>query len=581
MKIQTPSALPEVIAAVAGLAATYFLVGFAGLNFNEPVTLTGDHTFMLGVIKDAINGVGRFNEQMGAPGHKDAYFFPLFDGSYKGLSWLISRFTSNLFVAANWFYVACVTLMYGASFVCLRKLDVSRWLAAVASVCFVLTPYFSTRLAGHDYLSLYFSVPFGATLAVILATSETNKELMRNAKSPFAIVSILFIGTSGFYYAFFSCLFLSLVLIARAFVQRRLMPVIVCVAICTVVVTLLLFSAYGYQIFGLLDGSIARPPSRTALQQFYHGLEIGGALQAYGEIGLFAKRFAEYRAFTTSPDGLSQLTGEGFFPEWPGAFLTTVILAAPVVVFLSTIPLRPRTTRSLAVSICFACITFGLVFATRGGLGFIFNSIVTPAIRAQERILPFLMFFAIVAVCLACGMLRTRMARQTAMALVALGLLSGTGVRFDGPAKKQAAYLTDPLQQAYRRSAVEMLASKDRVGLTQILQLPVMVWPEATPRQQMLGYEHSLPYLLDRPNSPTRWSYGLADRQLQLATLTSLARDTPSIAAEAKAMKFDGILVEKTGYTAEEATRLVAGLEASGACKVSDDAYRTLFQICK
>jgi hypothetical protein len=233
------------------------------------------------------------------------------------------------------------------------------------------------------------------------------------------------------------------------------------------------------------------------------------------------------------------------------------------------------------LALCFAFITVGLVFATRGGLGFIFNSIFTPAVRAQERILPFLMFFAIAAVCMACGALRTNFHRQIVSALVALGLLSGVISSFHGLSNKQTAYLRSPAEQAYRRSALDMLAAKDRAGLTQILQLPVMVWPEAPPRQQMLGYEHSLPYLLDRQGSPTRWSYGLAEGQLQLSVLTNLARDEISIPTEAKTLKFDGILVEKTGYTAAEIDRLMNALQANGACMLSDDAYRALFSICK
>lgn len=576
----TPTVI-NVLCAVTGLLATYLLVGFQKLDFNQPITLSGDHTFMLGVIKDAINGVGRFNEQLGAPGQKDAYFFPLFDGSYKALSWLTSRFSSDLFVAANWFYFCAVTLMFGASFTCMRKLNVPALLAAIASVAFVLTPFFFVRVSGHDYLSLYFSVPFGATLPLLLAKSVNNKELVRTAKTPFAILALIFVGTSGFYYGFFGCLFLGLVLPARSFNQRRLMPLLVYAAMCTVVIALLMFSAYGFYVFGLLDGSVPRPPERSSLQQFYHGLEIGGALQAFSDIGLFAKPYAQYLEFSTSTSGLSQLAGEGNFPEWPGAFLTSLILAAPIFVFMSMLSTAQRTVRSLTIALCFGFITFGLVFATRGGLGFIFNSMIIPAVRAQARIMPFLMFFAIVAICLSVQNVKTAMNRWIATALVSLGLLSGMLSAFNGLPRKQMSYLIDPTQQAYRQSVTAMLEAKDRAGLGQILQLPIMVWPEASPRQQLLGYEHVLPYLLDKPGSVTRWSYGLANGQQVFAELEILQRDVRAIPAAAKALKFDGILVEKTGYTSEQLAILLAALQANGVCSTFDDSYRALFRMCR
>lgn len=90
---------------------------------------------------------------------------------------------------------------------------------------------------------------------------------------------------------------------------------------------------------------------------------------------------------------------------------------------------------------------------------------------------------------------------------------------------------------------------------------------EAPPRQQLLGHELSIPYLLDTLGSSTRWSYGLANGQSELFLLMNLARDEASLSTEAKVLKFVGILVEKT-YTAAEQDRLVVMLQANGVCSM-------------
>src|SRR4051794_28851019 len=106
----------SLVAPALGLFATFYLLGFAGLKFTEPASLTGDHVFVLNLIKESMNGVGVFNENLGAPGKNFNLHHPLFDGSYKALIWVFSRFTSNVFLVVSLLYVAGVALMFGACF---------------------------------------------------------------------------------------------------------------------------------------------------------------------------------------------------------------------------------------------------------------------------------------------------------------------------------------------------------------------------------------------------------------------------------------------------------------------------------
>src|SRR5438128_575896 len=101
-------------APIVGLAAALLLLGFGGLQFGQPISLSGDHIFLLQMIKDAIRGIGIFNEHMGAPLQKNGLYMPFFDGSYKLTIWLLTRFTSNVFLVASLFYLIGVTAIFAA-----------------------------------------------------------------------------------------------------------------------------------------------------------------------------------------------------------------------------------------------------------------------------------------------------------------------------------------------------------------------------------------------------------------------------------------------------------------------------------
>jgi hypothetical protein len=570
----------DIVAVLIGLLATYILIGFPHLHFTEPVALDGDHPFLLGMIKDSMNGIGVFNEHLGAPSHKNVLYFPLFDGSYKLLIWILSRFTSNVFLVVNLFYLAGITLMFSSSYWSLRTLNIKSYLASAASIAFVLSPYLARRAFTHDLLVMYYSVPMGATLALLLLQGD----VVRKALSPFVICAVLLVGTSGLYYAFFSAMFLGLAMTARSFTERSFKPIFVCACIAVVLVLLLLFSAYSYHMWRWLIGGVGLvfPPKRFVAEQLYHGLLISTALHVYSDLGLFVSRFAEYKTLINAGQGMGALDGEGYLFEWPGAFLTTIILAAPIALFAF---IGTRTPRWTLVAFCLAFITFGLVFAIRGGLGYAFNFLFIGAIRAQERILVFLTFYAIVIVCLGCESIQRRSYRIAVTAIAGCALLAGiypvAGAysAFQLLPRRQGQFLASKSKQGYRQSIIDVLAAKDVNGITMVLQLPVMQWPEAPPQGVMSGNEHNLPYIFDKIGNKTRWSYGLTAGQMP-PFLAMFAVDA-EIPAKAKAIGFDGILVEKTGYTPERAAGLVAALKENGACIKHEDEFRALLSICK
>ncbi|PSO23651.1 hypothetical protein C7G41_32460 [Bradyrhizobium sp. MOS002] len=557
-----------------GLTAVLVLLGFARLQLTQPVDLSSDHIFLLQMIKDAMRGVTVFNEHLGAPLQKNGYYMPFFDGSYKLTIWLLTRLTSNVFLVVNLFYLVGVAATFVACFWSLRILDVAPWMASVASLAFVLTPYFVARAFLHDLLALYYSVPLGGALAIVLAKGDP----VRKINSSFALAAVLVIGTSGLYYAFFSMMFIGLILVSRAIRERAIKPLLLCISLAVLLLLLLLLSAYGYHSWRWLLGGegLVSPPHRHSWEQFYHGLLISSALHVYADLGLFVGKFAEYKSLIFGQHGLGGLPGEGYNFEWPGAFLTSIILISPALLFGF---LNTRSREESVVALCLAFITFALLFSIRGGLGYVFGYLFIGAIRAQERIIPFLTFFAIVIACFGSALFTACNARKGVTAIVVFCLIAGVYPAVGSISSRQAAFLDSKESQAYRQSILSVLAAKDAHAFRMIFQLPVMPWPESAPVGKLFGYEHALPYIFDRNDSATRWSYGLSASEI--SPFRAMATKETELPIQLKKQGFDGILVEKIGYSVERAADLVETLAANGACVEYQDRFRALLSLCR
>ncbi|WP_454624392.1 hypothetical protein [Bradyrhizobium cenepequi] len=509
---------------------------------------------------------------------QDNLLFPQFDLSYRLLIYLLSKLTDSLFAIDILFYRIMIAAMFASSFVVLWQLNVRAWLAAVASVVYVVSPFLVLRSGGHDFLALYFCVPWGAALSYLIARVETFADARIYFLNLFAGAGLLIAGTSGLYYAFFSAMFVAVTAFGMTIGRRDWRPFAVGLSVCAVLLILMLASGYRWHILELFSGRLAQP-QRQPIENLSYGLLMSDSVHVLNEIGLFKSRFALYS------EGMKFVTGANFLYEWPGPLLSMVIVAAPMFLFVGLFePEAKRSDRKRVIWLSLLLITFGLIFATRGGLGFLFGYFVAPVIRAPARIIPFLSFFAMVAVCTAIEIMlaeATWLRRAAAAAVVAL-LLVGLPVRLFPLAALQRTTLarTDLLDsQASMRT---MLRAKDHAGLKAVLQLPLLEWPEVGPQLKFEAYQHQMPYLLDRIGSETRWSYGLTAAQPQFAMLRDLTRGSKDdLTKGARALGFDGILIEKLGYTDAEIADLKQTIRIGIApgCRLFEDQFRILYTL--
>lgn len=275
------------------------------------------------------------------------------------------------------------------------------------------------------------------------------------------------------------------------------------------------------------------------------------------------------------------MVGEGHH-EWPGIVLSISIIVSPIIVL--AFAGRAASDRRWSGILCAsALMCFGLIFASRGGIGYLLNELVSPSLRGQSRIMPLMMFMAIFATLSFCEWLwRTRsIATRGSAILVILGLLAGSWhVRGTLPGRQK--WMADPNTKALIASVKGMLAAKDLAGSQAVLQLPVTNWPEAAFRPNYDFYPLRYGFLFDHADSTTRWSYGLSDRQDGFKVLSSsFAVGAPDMISKARSLGYDAILVEKLGYDEKDLTTTIAAIESalSLSCKIYDDRMRVLFDI--
>lgn len=573
--------MPAAIVSIGALVCLW-LTGWFGLNLRDPLSFNGDHMLWLGYARSFIEGHGfRWSDSLGFPGMRDHMYHPTFYLSQKSIMWITARFLDNPAAVISVFYAFGIVFTYGACYWTLRRLSIDRALAVLGSVAFVVTPYFAFRAGNHDPFAVYYSVPLGAMLAIRVGLHDMGghrRSLRQRLTDPLSWLLVLLVSTSGVYFAFFTAIFVSFAGLVAAMARRTFEPAARAALLSIGIAIGLLVTGPGLGLIDILNGTI-QVPARQSVEQSVYGLSVGDAVKSLAHAPFTPPWWAH---------GVIGMDFEGTYGEWPGLLLTVVILASPAIALGVAMSASSGggDRRQQLVAFCAGLAAFGVFFATRGGLGLLFNQIVTASFRAQSRIMPFLTFFAIVIVlawvqqALAGG---RRWPRVVIPLVLVGGLLSSvveSSPRF--PLRTmQRSWLASEPQVANRQSIVDMLERLRESGARTVLQLPVVSWPEVAPMRGFTPYHFELPHVLDTAHSGVRWSYGMSTGQPMFTRLSAVIdtyREARVIAA-ASALGFDAISIEKAALSAHDLAAWIAAIETEldPACRVFDDPRRLLY----
>lgn len=538
------------------------------VSLDHSLTIGGDNTQVWFFAKSYIDGFGfRFNPRVGFPGTLDSLFFPTFDFGYRAILWIAGQFTVKPEISMLALYVVGTASMYLFAALGLSSIGIRSWLAAAGGVAFVVTPYFQSRWLVHDFLSLYLSAGGGAALALMIGLMPQKQSVMAFLYRPFPIAAILAAAAFGLYYGFFTCMFAMFAGVANAAWNRRFAPIAVSLIVCAVVMPLLVLGGYGTDLMAVMRGDIPQV-ARHAYEQLVYGLQLGEAVGVLAQLPRLEWVLTDY-------DAVSAATMAARLFEWPGLLLTAIILASPLVAVLTA---KHEDGHARLIFVASVLILFGIMFCVRGGLGYYFGLFVAPHIRATDRVMPFLTFFAIASALAFCEIsLKGRVAaRLTVVPLVLLALGWTVWENARAVSIKQTAYAEALGPNIV--SARAMLAAKDASGLQAILQLPIAPWPEAGRIEALFPYVHQNAYILDQ-NGHTEWSYGASPGTDALKQQQEIAREPSGAVHRARAAGFDGILIEKSGLTPADLSLWVKHITGESGCVLYDDERRVLFSL--
>lgn len=517
-----------IVAAVAALAA-FAIMDLWDADLRIPFEYAEDGALHTAIVKGTIEGWPLVLERAGAPGDLDFRDFPALDNFNILVMRILAFFIRDPGLLINLFLLLTYPLVAASSFLVARRLGLSRPAAYLVSVLYAVLPYHFRRSIGHLFLSAYYMVPPAIYLAWKIGTGATLFD--RRSRVLTGIVAII-LGSSGVYYPFFGSIFFLAGGITGAVYRRALAPLGRAAALIGIVVATIALN-FSPAIIDDLQGGKIEVGERKAFEAEMYGLKIAQLLLPITghRISDLARIKLQYNAgplITENDIATLGLVGSiGFL-----YLLFRLLFRKPAAGGgAEPIPLDHFSILN-AVAV---------LVGTIGGIGVIFNLLVSPQIRSYNRLSVFIAFLSLYAF----GWLFDRWtARRTirfagiaAAVLIVLGALDQSTRNF--------SYLDgDASTHAFRRYVRAVESSLPGGGA--VFQLPYFPFPENGPIHELRDYEHLKAYV---HSDVAEWSYGVVRGSLTDLWQKEIASLPPQEMAEALALAgFDGIWIDRRGY---------------------------------
>jgi phosphoglycerol transferase len=197
-----------------------------------------------------------------------------------------------------------------------------------------------------------------------------------------------------------------------------------------------------------------------------------------------------------------------------------------------------------------------VLLATVGGFGSLFSLLISPEIRAYNRICPFIEFFALLAIAFTndrlCATPRRRLI--AAGALLAVGLADQRSAAAGLNAEYAGVAAELPTLQTFVRAVEDRLPEH-----AMVLQLPFRTYMNDDGVARMKSYEHLKLYWVSHR---VRWSYPALSNE-QVRWQLALSRLDPlRLADQAAAEGFSAIAIDRYGYE-DSGERITAAIAAT------------------
>lgn len=423
----------------------------------------------------------------------------------------------NPFIGLNLIIIVSFPLTAGLAYLALRMVSRGGPLAIVLAAAVTVIPFHFGRALGHTYLATMVGAAAGIVLALAIGQGRVNARTSTAAKVAIALLVIV-TAWSGLYYAVFGVLLALTALIWRI-TRRDSIRHLISSALPPLGIIVLI-------VIGFIPGLLARitDPLIGALAERSprESVDLAGSLALAltpAPIAMGPKSgWVNQRIVEMFPD--LGATENLLLPNY-GTWITT--LAALVLVIGWVVRARRGTTPRDIPLIAMLLATTVLFFVP-WGLNYLFATMVTPQIRAWNRLLPtLLMLLVIGSVAIIADTRWVRDRRWSVVSgAVVLGVVIVTQVLPFRPAFASGADDgRKAVAEAVSYATALNQAIPERCG---VLQLPYVGYPEQGTTVKLTDYEHFIHPLV---NEGKDFSYG-AVRNTAAGTLTEQIGNVPS-----------------------------------------------------
>lgn len=489
----------------------------------------------------------------GYPLGMDLNLFPTLDITQNTVAAAVNTLTGNPFVGINLLLALSFPLVAALAYIAIRLTGLQGPLAIALAVAFSIIPYHFGRGLGHTYLATLYAAVTGVILAQLigqgriedLLTASPRGRRIRNA----ALLAVLVLITawSGVYYAAFGLLLMAAAVLYR--IARRDTPRQLAWSLIPPVATAIL------ALLGALPAVLATRNDRPFAVLFertpFESVIFAGNLAMAALPAPISRMpfLAEYNTRVNEAVGPAPMF-ENVSNTNFGTWITFIALI--------TIAIALFTKHRKRLGFLAVLGATSVLFFIPWGANYIFAVLVTPQIRAWNRLLPILLLLIILAAATVLGRLPRAQRTPTALALAAL-IIGISAVEVAWPFR--TAYAQGSQANGEVTTAAIDYTTRINEAIPQncgILQLPHQVYPENGSIREMNDYEHFWTSLVDDTKS---WSYGAVKNTQAGAWLQALPEvpNTKQIDLLSRA-GFCGIHLDTRAFVTPAVERISADL---------------------
>lgn len=443
------------------------------------------------------SGWNMVSDRLGAPFTTDFYDFPPY--FLHNFDLLILKivliFTSNIFLAVNISFVLTGALIGTTAFVTLREYSVSNFISLLGASIYATLPYYFYRGIPHFVLTTYEFVPICFLICFWIYNdivfTKLKKEEIYNKKNWLCVLFALCIANNGIgYYTAFTCFFILITGVLKCLNKRSLSVVLPGMSIILLIAIFFFANFIPAFLINAQRGRNDFVAHRARWEADIYGLKITHMLlpENLPHKSSIARHIQEYTNNAPSTN------------ENRKAYLGVVGSLGFIILLIQILKIKDIRNNDFLLS---RLNVAGVLLATLGGFGALFAVLVSPMLRAYNRISVYIAFMSIAAFCFCCDRF---ISNQIKNKKLAYGFISAFFV---------ASLLVQLPNSSPNFNAIAASLNNDKLFVqnienllpagAMIYQLPYHKFPEAGPVEKMNDYNLFTGFLYSKN---LKWSYG-------------------------------------------------------------------------